>query len=163
MRALADAVRGHGDLRHARTLLEESLALSRGKEHAFGIARTLASLGSVACQAGEYAQALRLHEESLELGRRMGQNLTTLGCLEGLAQLAVAQGSMERAAWLCGAAAALREDMGWPLPPAKRAENDRTVTAARGAIGEEAFEAAWVRGHALTLEETITETLSNGE
>ena len=163
MRALADAVRGQGDLRRARTLLEESLALSRGKEHAFGIARTLASLGSVACQAGEYAQALRLHEESLELGRRMGQNLTTLRCLEGLAQLAVAQGSMERAAWLCGAAAALREDMGWPLPPAKRAENDRTVTAARGAIGEEAFEAAWVRGHALTLEETITETLSNGE
>ena len=163
MRALADAVRGQGDLRHARTLLEESLALSRGKEHAFGIARTLASLGSVACQAGEYAQASRLHEESLELGRRMGQNLTTLRCLEGLAQLAVAQWSMERAAWLCGAAAALREDMGWPLPPAKRAENDRTVTAARGAIGEEAFEAAWVRGHALTLEETSTETLSNGE
>jgi hypothetical protein len=93
----------------------------------------------------------------------MGQNLTILRCLEGLAQLAVAQGSMERAAWLCEAAAALREDMGWPLPPAKRAENDRTVTAARGAIGEEAFEAAWVRGHALILEETITETLSNGE
>src|SRR5919112_498570 len=87
--AVGDAVREQGDLRRARTLLEESLALSRSKEHAFGIARTLASLGSVACQAGEYAQALRLHEESLELGRRMGQNLTTLRCLEGLAQLAV--------------------------------------------------------------------------
>jgi hypothetical protein len=144
-------------------LLEESLALSRDKEHAWGIARTLASLGSVACEAGEYARASRLYEESLELGRRMGLKHTILLCLEGLARVAVAQGRMERAARLCGAAAALREDMGWPLPPVKRAEHDRTVAAARGALGEDAFAAAWVRGHALPLEEAVTDTLSNGE
>jgi predicted ATPase/DNA-binding XRE family transcriptional regulator len=162
LRALADAVRGQGDLRRARMLLEESLALSRGKEHAWGIARTLASLGSVACEAGEYARALRLYEESLELGRRMGLNHTILLCLEGLARVAVAQGRMERAARLCGTTAALREDMGWPLPPVKRDEHERTVAAAREALGEEAFAAAWVRGHTLPLEEAITDTLSNG-
>ena len=161
LRALADAVRGQGDLRRARMLLEESLALSRGKEHAWGIARTLASLGSVACEAGEYARALRLYEESLELGRRMGLNHTILLCLEGLARVAVAQGRMERAARLCGTTAALREDMGWPLPPVKRDEHERTVAAAREALGEEAFAAAWVRGHTLPLEEAITDTLSN--
>jgi len=164
IRALADAVRGQGNLRRARMLLEESLALSRGKEHAWGIARTLASLGNVACEAGEYARASRLYEESLELGgRRMGLKHTILLCLEGLAQVAVAQGRMERAARLCGTVAALREDRGWPLPPAKRAEHERTVAAARGALGEEAFEAAWVRGHMLPLEEAITGILSNGE
>jgi predicted ATPase/DNA-binding XRE family transcriptional regulator len=163
LRALADAVRGQGDLRRARMLLEESLALSRGKEHAWGIARTLASLGSVACEAGEYARALRLYEESLELGRRMGLKHTILLCLEGLARVAVAQGRMERAARLCGTTAALREDMGWPLPPVKRAEHERTVAAAREALGEEAFAAAWVRGHTLPLEEAITDTLNNGE
>ena len=163
LRALADAVRGQGDLRRARMLLEESLALSRGKEHAWGIARTLASLGSVACEAGEYARALRLYEESLELGRRMGLKHTILLCLEGLARVAVAQGRMERAARLCGTTAALREDMGWPLPPVKRAEHERTVAAAREALGEEAFAAAWVRGHTLPLEDAITDTLNNGE
>ena len=163
LRALADAVRGQGDLRRARMLLEESLALSRGKEHAWGIARTLASLGSVACEAGEYARALRLYEESLELGRRMGLNHTILLCLEGLARVAVAQGRMERAARLCGTTAALREDMGWPLPPVKRDEHERTVAAAREALGEEAFAAAWVRGHTLPLEDAITDTLNNGE
>ena len=163
LRALADAVRGQGDLRRARMLLEESLSLSRGKEHAWGIARTLASLGSVACEAGEYARALRLYEESLELGRRMGLKHTILLCLEGLARVAVAQGRMERAARLCGTTAALREDMGWPLPPVKRDEHERTVAAAREALGEEAFAAAWVRGHTLPLEEAITDTLSNGE
>jgi len=66
---------------------------------------------------------------------------------------------MERAARLFGTAAALREDIGWALPPAKRAEHDRTVAAARGALGEEAFAAAWARGHELSLEETIKDTL----
>ncbi|MBA4115090.1 MAG: tetratricopeptide repeat protein [Rubrobacter sp.] len=163
IRALADAVRGQGDLSRATTLLEEGLALSRGLENAWGIVRTLASLGSVACEAGEDARASRLYEESLELGWRVGFKHTILPCLEGLARVAVAQGRMERVARLCGAAAALREDTGWPLPPAKRAEHDRTVTAARGVLGEDAFAAAWVRGHALPLEDAITGTLSNGE
>ena len=164
LRALADAVREQGDLRRARMLLEESLALSRGKEHAWGIARTLASLASVACEVGDYARASRLYEESLELGgRRMGLHHTILLCLEGLARVAVAQGRMERAAWLCGAAAALREYMGWPLPPGKRAEHERIVAAAREALGEEAFDAAWIRGHSLPLEDAIADTLSDGE
>jgi hypothetical protein len=92
----------------------------------------------------------------------MGLKHTILLCLEGLARVAVAQGRMGRAARLCGAAAALREDMGWPLPPVKRAEHERTVAAARGALGEEEFAAAWVRGHALPLEEAVADTLSNG-
>jgi predicted ATPase/DNA-binding XRE family transcriptional regulator len=160
LRALGDSVRGQGDLRRARALLEESLALSRSKEYAWGIARTLASLGNVEYEAGEYARASRLYEESLELGgRRMGLNHTILICLEGLARVAVAQGRMERAARLFGTAAALREDRGWPLPPSKRTEHDRTVAAAHGALGKEAFTAAWTRGHALPLEEAIEDTL----
>src|SRR5918993_1020083 len=160
LRALGDAVRGQGDLRRARALLEESLALSRSKEHAWGIARTLASLGNVACEAGEYTRASRLYEESLELGgRRMGLNHTVLVCLEGLARVAVAQGRMERAAHLFGTAAALREDWGWPLPPSKRTEHDRTVAAAHGALGKEEFTAVWTRGHALPLKEAIEDIL----
>jgi hypothetical protein len=104
-----------------------------------------------------------LYEESLELGRRMGLKHSILLCLEGLARVAVAQGGMERAARLCGTAAALREDMGWPLPPARCAEHERTVAAAREALGEEAFAAAWVRGHTLPLEEAIIDTLNTDE
>jgi hypothetical protein len=93
----------------------------------------------------------------------MGLEHTILLCLEGLARVKVAQGRMERAARLCGAAAALREDRGWPLPPVKRAEHERTVAAARAALGEDAFAVAWATGHALPLKETVTDTLSNGE
>jgi hypothetical protein len=70
---------------------------------------------------------------------------------------------MERAASLCGTTVALREDMGWPLPPSGYAEHEHTVAAAREALGEDAFEAAWANGHALPLEEVIADTLSDGE
>jgi predicted ATPase/ribosome-binding protein aMBF1 (putative translation factor) len=162
LRALADAARGQGDLGRARTLLEEGLTLARSTQHAWGIVRTLASLGSVACDAGEYARAWGLYEEGLELAWRTGLYHPVLLCLEGLARVALAQGRMERAAWLIGAAAALREDMGWPLPPAKRAEHDRTVTAIRRVLGERAFEEAWAKGHALPSEEAIEHTLTSG-
>ena len=163
LRALADAVHRQGDLRRATTLLEESLALVRGLENAWGIVRTLASLGSVAYETGEYTRASRLYEESLELGRQVGLKHTILPCLEGLARVAAAQGRMERAARLSGAAAALREDTGWMLPPAKRAEHDRTVAAARSALGEGAFAAAWATGYELPLKEIVTEAVSNDE
>ncbi|MDQ5827103.1 MAG: hypothetical protein M3441_23305 [Chloroflexota bacterium] len=93
----------------------------------------------------------------------MGSNLVILTCLEGLARVALAQGKMERAARLCGAAAALREDRGWLLPPAKRAEHDRTVAAAGEVLGGEVFAAAWAKGHALPLEEAITDAVNNDE
>ena len=162
LRALADAVRGQGDLGRATALLEEGLALSRGLENAWGIVRALASLASVTCESGEYTRANRLYEESLDLGRRVGFKHTILPCLEGLARVAAAQGRMERTARLSGAAAALREEAGWPLPPAKRAGHDRTVTAARAVLGEDAFTAAWAKGHALPLEEAIRDTLGDG-
>jgi predicted ATPase/DNA-binding XRE family transcriptional regulator len=161
LRALADAVRGQGDLGRATALLEEGLALSRGLENAWGIVRALASLASVTCESGEYTRANRLYEESLDLGRRVGFKHTILPCLEGLARVAAAQGRMERTARLSGAAAALREEAGWPLPPAKRAGHDRTVTAARTVLGEDAFTAAWAKGHALPLGEAIRDALGD--
>jgi hypothetical protein len=96
------------------------------------------------------------------LAWRTGLYHPVLLCLEGLARVSLAQGRMERAAWLIGVTAALREDKGWPLPPAKRAEHERTVTAIRRALGERAFEEAWAKGDALPSEEAIEHTLTSG-
>ena len=62
---------------------------------------------------------------------------------------------MERAARLCGAAAALRVAIGAPLHPTERADYERTVAALRVALGDAAYEAAWAQGQALTLEQAI--------
>jgi hypothetical protein len=66
---------------------------------------------------------------------------------------------LERAARLCGAAAALREAIGAPLSAAERTDFDRTVAAVRAALGEEAFAAVWACGQALPLEQAIAEAL----
>ena len=144
-------------------MLEESLALFRRLENPWGIGFALARLGGVACEAGDYARASRLYEGSLNFYQRAGLNLGLPSCLEGLARVASARGRPERAARLCGAAAALREDLGVLLSPTARAEHGVTVAAARAALGEEVFESAWAKGHALPLEETVTDTLGKDE
>ena len=54
-----------------------------------------------------------------------------------------------------GAAAALRETMGTPIPPVYRADYDRSVAAARAQLGEKAFAAAWAEGRIMTVEQVL--------
>jgi hypothetical protein len=49
--------------------------------------------------------------------------------------------------------------MGTPLSPFIRADHDHASNAAREALGEEAFSAAWAVGHAMPLEEAIVDAL----
>jgi hypothetical protein len=79
--------------------------------------------------------------------------------LEGLTAIAVAQAQFERAARLFGALDGLREATGQPRPPAERVAYERSVSAARSAIGERAFEAAWAEGKAMELEQAISYAL----
>lgn len=104
-----------------------------------------------------------MYEESIELCLALGNYWWVTVCLEGLARVAAGQGRLDRVARLCGTAAALREEIGVPLPPVDRAEHERIVIAARVALGEDAFAAAWTEGHALPLEEAITGALDNWE
>lgn len=73
--------------------------------------------------------------------------------------MATAEGRAARAARLGGAAAALREALGIPLPLGQHADRDRTVQAIRTALSDEAFEAAWAEGATLTLEEAVAVAL----
>ncbi len=74
--------------------------------------------------------------------------------LEAFAHLA-AERQPQCAAQLWGAAAALREAIGAPLPPNEREEYERDVAAVREALGEEAFSATWVEGRAMSMEQAV--------
>jgi hypothetical protein len=75
--------------------------------------------------------------------------------------MAAARGQARHAARLGGAAQALRDALGVPLPPADRADHDRAVLTIREALGEEAFAAAWDVGRAMPLDETVALTLED--
>ena len=94
-------------------------------------------------------------KESLILSRELGVKQGIAECLDGLAGVGVVLGVPERSARLLGAAEELREIISSPLPPADRAEVDGYVAAVRDALDEEAFEAAWAEGRAMTIEEAI--------
>jgi predicted ATPase/transcriptional regulator with XRE-family HTH domain len=151
-----------GDAALARCLSEESLVLCREMGHRSGIARSLFVLGRVAEGLGDYVAARALYEESLAIGRVVDDNrhlasrLAFSTFIEGLAGLFVAQGEPVKAVRLWGAADALREAMGTPIPPVYRADYERSVAAARAQLGENAFAAVWAEGRMMTLEQVLT-------
>ena len=71
-------------------------------------------------------------------------------CLEGLGKIAVTQNDLERAARLFGAAEAMREKMGTPIPPVQRGDYDAHAQSVRTA-----FETSWSHGRGMIMEQAI--------
>jgi tetratricopeptide (TPR) repeat protein len=143
--------RDQGDYGAARALLEESLGISREVGNKEGIAWSLTGLGWSTHAQGDNGKARACFGQSLSIGREAWDKPRIARNMEGLAAVAVAQRHCERAARLFGAAEGLRAAIGAPLPPADRAEHDRSVAATRIALGKEAFAAAWAEGRAMSL------------
>jgi len=163
---LADALRASGDLQAARTLLEEAQSSLRSREQTVpsinALVNTLNRLGSIRCETGDYTRAGESYVESLRLmWQHVGRAYETAACLEGLARVAAMRGRPERAAWLLGASAALRDEMGTPLTPSARADHDHASEAALEALGEPAFETAWTAGNEAPIEASITAALES--
>jgi hypothetical protein len=74
-----------------------------------------------------------------------------------------AVGEAERAARLWGAAQTLHETKGIPRDPDFLAEADARISAVRSGMREKAWEEAWRKGHAMTLEEVVSYALEGEE
>lgn len=62
---------------------------------------------------------------------------------------------MEQGIQLWGAADAIREALGTPIPLGQRSHYEETVAQVRTKYGETAFERAWEQGRTMTTEEAI--------
>jgi non-specific serine/threonine protein kinase len=146
-----------GDYQSAVRHVEESTAVLRelGGSGMWYFARSLLYLGMAARGREEHALARSLYRESLAVSRGWGYRHHIVEVLERCAGLAAADGQPGRAARLFGAAEALRTAFGAPVPPADRAEHERDGAAARAALGDQPFAAAWAAGQAMTLEQAV--------
>ena len=149
-----------GDYGAARALHEESLTILRQIGDRRGIANTLGNLGNVAYAQGAYGAARALYEESLTIRRLLGDRGGIAECLDGIARVAQGQGQPSRAARLGGAAASLHASLGSTRSPLEQADVDKVMTAARAALGEDAFAAAWDAGRTMTLDEAAEYALA---
>jgi tetratricopeptide (TPR) repeat protein len=152
-----------GDLDHAEAHHVEALGLARCAGRVDVEAYQLGDLGNVARRRGDLAQAAVLHRQALELKRSLRDHRRIAISLEDLAALAAAEGRMERAARLLGAAGALRETIGTPLPVPERVVTEQTAAVARPALGEPAWAVAFAAGQRLPLEQVIAEALGEEE
>jgi len=148
-----------GHYEQAWALTEESLALRKDLGDTGGIATSLHTLGNVACKQGQVEQARILLGQSLQLARRVGDQSLVAECLESVATMALVASDAQRAVRLLGTAAALREFIGAPLLPAARISIDDAVAAARTALGNDSFAAAWRVGQMMGLEQAVGDGL----
>jgi hypothetical protein len=135
--------------------VEEGLILYREMGHQEGKAESLTMLARVEAYQGNYVAARTLYEESLMIAQDMDDKELIASSLEGLAGAAAVQGEPARAVRLWGAAEALREVIGAPLPPIERVDYERLVAKARVQLGEEAFTSAWAQGRTMTPDHVL--------
>jgi predicted ATPase/class 3 adenylate cyclase/DNA-binding CsgD family transcriptional regulator len=144
-----------GDAASARSLNEQALALFQEIKQQHGTAFSLYALAEVATVQQDHTRSQALYEQGVKVARESGDKRMISSGLEGLAAAVAAQGNHAWAAHLWGAAEALREAIGTPLPLVERVPYDRAVEALRTQLGEQAFAAAWVGGRTLSLEQAL--------
>ena len=112
-------------------------------------------LGLVDLQEGDVALARSLLEEGLEIIMETGNQWRMIPNLEGLASVIAEQKEFVWDAQLWGAAEAMRESFGIPLPPVDRADYEKAVAAVRNHLGMRAFPIAWTQGRAMTPNQVL--------
>ncbi len=152
---LGRLARYQGDLPRATNLLEQTLVGARALGNPLAIAVTLLGLAEVAQDSENYEREAELLGQSLPLCRMMREYWGIAGCLEGMAAVAAARHQPAEAARLFGAASALREKLGMPLPVINQAPYKRAMDVTRSRLSEAAFAVAWQEGQAMTFDEAF--------
>ncbi len=151
-----------GDPERGGALLQESLDIATRLGYQEGIAWALNELAVIIADDDPETAADML-AESLEIHASLGDRWRVASVTEAIAGLA-ARPDLAGAAGptiattLLGGAAALRESLGTPVPPAERTARDRCVRSLREQLGR-GFPATWDRGQVMTLDELVDASL----
>jgi tetratricopeptide (TPR) repeat protein len=157
LQVLAQACYHQGEYVAAQAHLERALRVDGVSARTTG---DLNWLGHVAIARGDLAAARARYTESLERQQSVRSTMGFAFTLCGMAALAAAEGAHRRAARLAGAAAGMCERSGLRPERTQQAGFGERLAAARAALGEEAFAAAWAHGRAMTLEQAIADALA---
>ncbi len=152
---LGDLLLNQNELDQAHSLFQESLALLQGLGDTHNVALALLNLGKVASYRHESAQAVRLLVDSLEQLLEVGDKFNLAENLEALAQVTTPPGLTEWA-WtvrLCGAAAALRNQIGAPLNTSQQSIYEQILATTQAHLPPPEWQKAWAEGQTMPLEQ----------
>jgi non-specific serine/threonine protein kinase len=133
---------------------EEIFQLATPRGESFHRANALLALGLDAWRRGDAVRAVELQCSSLEIKLGLDDQLSTAISLEALAWGVGALRQHKRAAHMLGMAEVLWDSTGNSLAnlmPDLVSEHDKSVAAARAALGDQAYAAAFRRGTQMPL------------
>jgi predicted ATPase len=145
---------------YAAGLYQQSLELFARAGDTLGMARAMLNLSDVRLHTRELDEARSLLEQSLKMFEQLGMRWDIAYVIENLGGVAAYAGRPADAARLIGAADRAREELGTPLPEGEKVAYNRYVAAAKEALGDEGFRAAWAEGRDMTLEEAADYALT---
>jgi non-specific serine/threonine protein kinase len=150
-----------GDVARARSLFDESIAISRATGDDDTLALALWATSQTMWTTLGLPEARRLVRESLVLYRGLGVLWGVLQCLEQLAVLALADGAPERAVRLYASAAGLGQRHGIAPLPGTETPRQRDLAQLRALLGGEQVEALWAAQLAVPIEQVIDWALAD--
>jgi len=142
------AARRQGDLEEAETQLRELVSWDGDGPPPLHVPMVLSELGTLLSRRDRPAEARALHLRAFDVARVLANPRTTATALEGLAGL----GDPGTAARLLGAADAIRRVASTPLSPSEHDDVSAIASAARAALGTDAFAVLFKNGGTLTPE-----------
>jgi tetratricopeptide (TPR) repeat protein len=125
-----------------------------------GSVRVMMNMGELKMEQGDYSGAKGFVRGSLVLCRKIDSRWDYADLLELMAAVQHGYGRGDDAARLLGAASAVREELGAPIPPAEAAIYDERLLQVRKSLGDETFDALWDEGAQMGLQQAIDYALS---
>jgi len=145
-----------GDFRATLEYGQRAAELFREQGDLGGVATSLGNCGWSSLALMDLERAVPSFREALALACGLSWKRGVALFSAGLGSALAAQGMEERAAQLFGAAASIEEELGIMFDdPFQEQAYDRAASAAKAALGEERFAAAWARGEAMTPDEIM--------
>ena len=149
-----------GDSGRAEVLLNQALEIDARHGNDWGVGLDLVNLSAAATEADDLARAEALLREAVPILRRLGERDGLAECLERGVGICSRRRQWAEAARLAGAAAAVREEIGAPLVESEARRLERFLDPVRAQLKAEAYDAAWARGRAESLDEALEHLLT---
>ena len=147
--------RFNGDWELAVKHYEEARPLFERLHDTIGGARLLMNMAEARLEQGDHGAALSYVKQSLKWYVEVGSRWDIADCLEIAAAAATVRGEPTEAARLFGAAEALRDSLGTPLPPSERETYDRRLMDVRSRLDGTTFAIEWAWGRELDVDEAV--------
>jgi len=143
---LGEVARAMEEKDQARAYYEEAMVLLRAMKNMYWPGLLIQNLAHLQLHEGDWRGAAQMLVETLELGLEFDYPMMVNLYLAAMAGVAVVRGEPAEGARLLGTVDALLKSLGASFEPTDQAELDRNLTAAKAALGEDAFAAAWAEG-----------------